>query len=232
MSSSPSTACCELLALREGVYSAVSHNGELHLVAWPHAQSFGQLTTGQRTVLHRLAEGPHGEADLHAIGREHDGDQGGSGVGRQLDRLRAGGWLAITVTQEGRPLYTLEPLRPPPPPPATVEPDLLLSRFAVLRRHGSGIVVESPRAWCDLRVHDPSVLVVIGGLTDRGPTLPFPSARPRRRRRHGGLAGGPSARPRRRRRHEGLAGGPSARPRRRRRRGGLAGGGSLSAEAS
>lgn len=163
-----STACCELLALRQGVYSVVSQDGELCLVAWPHTESFGQLDAGQRTVLNVLADEPHTEADLYSLAREHNADQNTNSVAQLLDQLRAGGWLALTLSEEGRNLYTLEPLRPPPAPPEKIEPELLLSRFALLRRHGSGIVVESPRAWCDVRVHDSSVLVVLGELATSG----------------------------------------------------------------
>lgn len=66
---------------------------------------------------------------------------------------------------DGRPLYTLYPARRgEPAPPIPRDRELVLSRFAVVHREGDRMLVESPRAWCDLRIHDPAVLVVIGGL--------------------------------------------------------------------
>jgi SagB-type dehydrogenase family enzyme len=168
-----------LLALRQGVYSVVAPDGGLHLAVWPHSEAFGVLTAGQRAVLGVLADGPRIEGDLYAIGREHDGDGGERHTTRLLHRLRAGGWLTVTVTYEDRALYAMEPLRTPDASPETVEPELTLSRFALLRRLHGTIVAESPRAWCDVRVHDPRALFVLSGLGDTDPaatagTLPAP----------------------------------------------------------
>jgi SagB-type dehydrogenase family enzyme len=163
------TVCEELFALRRGVSSAALPDGGLHLVAWPHAEPVGRLTPDQHAVLRALAGRPHTRAELEVPGAGHDGEAGSEAVARLLDRLRAGGWLKTTVAQGGRPLYTLDPLHPPPPPPPPWDADaaLVLSRFAVLHRDDGGLVLESPRAWCDIRVHDPAVLgVVLGRLAD------------------------------------------------------------------
>lgn len=40
----------------------------------------------------------------------------------------------------------------------------MLSRFAILHRDGPSLVLESPRAWCDVEIHDPALLAVIGAL--------------------------------------------------------------------
>jgi SagB-type dehydrogenase family enzyme len=198
-----SIACDELLALRRGVSSASLPGGGLHLVAWPYAEPIGRLTSGQQAVLRALAVRAHTHQELSALagqrrrddgvaappeavpgssGAGDDGDAGPDAVADLLARLRAGGWLEITVSCRGRALYTMSPLRPPPPPsspppspppsspppppspppspspPREAEAALVLSRFAVLRQDDDGLVLESPRAWCDIRVHDPAVL--------------------------------------------------------------------------
>lgn len=74
----------------------------------------------------------------------------------------------VTRAVEGRELYTLYPARTGDRrKPRRVLPDgaeLVLSRFAVLHRDGTRLVVESPRAWCDLVVADPTVLAVLGAF--------------------------------------------------------------------
>ena len=174
MSSAVSIACGELLALRRGVYSTTLPNGDLRLLAWPHVESFGRLSAGQQAVLRSLAEQAHAREELLALGAGQDGTE--DGVARLLDQLYAGGWLRITVSHGGRALYTLDPLRSPPPPPEEVELSAAqhrsLSRFALLRRDDGGMVLESPLAWCDLRVHDPMVLAMLGELAKSPESLP------------------------------------------------------------
>lgn len=149
-----STLVGERYALRRGVYSSRGHDGSVRLMAWPHAASLGRLTAGQQAVLRRLADGPQDAEDLSET----------EGAARLVATLRAGGWLTVTVTCGGRGLYSLEPLRPPPPEPLELESDLVLSRFAAVSRDAGGAVVESPRAWCEVRVHDAAALVVLGEL--------------------------------------------------------------------
>lgn len=173
------TATRELLALRQGVYCVTDATGDVRLMAWPHAESFGVLDEGQRAVLRRLAAEPVSAEDLRALDRGSEGD----GVARLLGRMRAGGWLAVTVTNAGRRLYTLEPLRPPPGPPDAAEENLVLSRFAVMRRDAGGLVVESPRSWCDLRVHDSAAAAFIGELAGTGGSRQLPDEVAERLRR-------------------------------------------------
>lgn len=64
-----------------------------------------------------------------------------------------------------KPLYTLYPARSVVTPgPLPSDRELVLSRFAVLHREDGGLLIESPRSWCDVRVHDPAVLAVIGAF--------------------------------------------------------------------
>jgi SagB-type dehydrogenase family enzyme len=178
------------------VSSATLPTGELWLVARSHGTSVRRTSAGQRAVLRSLADGARTWEDLCAVAAEHDGDRGPADLVPFLDQLRARGWLAITVTSGGRPVHTMEPLRPPPPAPPTAETEagLVLSRFAVLHRDGDGLVLESPRAWCDIRVHDPRALGALGGPTGSGALRLDVERRLRRDLRWAGLVvpeGGP-----------------------------------------
>jgi SagB-type dehydrogenase family enzyme len=167
MSLVTSATCVELFALRKAVYSATRPNGDFYLATQRYAESLGRLSAGVHTVLRCLVDREHTRDELVAIAQERDGDPGAEGVARLLDQLRVGGWLKITVAYQGRALYTLDPLRPPPAPQqVVVESSRVLSRFALLRRDDEGLLLESPRAWCDIRVHDPAVLGVLGSPAD------------------------------------------------------------------
>jgi SagB-type dehydrogenase family enzyme len=167
MSLVTSATCVELFALRKGVFSATRPNGDLYLATDRYAESLGRLGAGAHTVLRCLADRAHTQDELVAVAEERDGELGARSVAGLLGQLRAGGWLTITVAYQGRALYTLESLRPPPSPgDVVVGSSPVLSRFAVLRRDDEGLLLESPQAWCDIRVHDPAVLGVLGGLAD------------------------------------------------------------------
>uniref|UniRef100_UPI00073F33C9 SagB family peptide dehydrogenase n=1 Tax=Streptomyces specialis TaxID=498367 RepID=UPI00073F33C9 len=99
----------------------------------------------------------------------------GHDTGPLLARLRDGGWLDITVTDGDRALYTIRPLRSPPPVPPADARELTLSRFAVLRADGHGMVLESPHAWCEIRIHDPAVAAALAGLAGAGPRVAAPA---------------------------------------------------------
>lgn len=147
------TTCDEMIELKRGVFSALAPSGELSLVAWPHTLPLGCLGVGERDVLRMLSEGPCTEDRLPST----------DAVRQLTARLRAEGWLTITVCHEGRRLYSLEPRQPLPEEPQWDDADLTLSRFAVMRRHEDSVLVESPRSWCDVRVHDAMVVGLLAG---------------------------------------------------------------------
>ncbi|WP_345028554.1 hypothetical protein [Kutzneria kofuensis] len=136
----------ETVRLLPGVHCAVGEGGEVFLVARPRSESLGRLTADQLVTLRRLATACTVD-DLLDDGLTMP----------LLERLRSGGWLTTTVWgNENLPLYTLRPRRRrrgagQDPVPARV----LLSRFAVLRRDGADILVESAAATCDVHIHDP-----------------------------------------------------------------------------
>lgn len=156
--------CDEHLSLRPGVYLA-TNDGELRLFraqVWRHDESFGAPGPAHRALLGRLAEGRCTAAELLAACGA--GDDGAADMPAFLDALHAGGWLVTTVRWQGRDLYAMQPLRALSDVPDIPVRDLVLSRFAVLRREGDQILVESPLAQAQMQVHDPEVTALIGGL--------------------------------------------------------------------
>jgi SagB-type dehydrogenase family enzyme len=181
-----SAACPEVLRLRPGVFLAADRSGREYLLHRSASQQLGTLTQTQRDVLHRLAGSECPAESLRAIARDAGGDAGVAGLGSLLDRLRSGGWLHITVIGGDGPAYTIQPHRRPGPlPPGDCQVGLVLSRFAVMHRTGADLLIESPRSWCSIAVHDPGVMGVLAAFTRpwaaasaEGPgSLPAPLAR-------------------------------------------------------
>jgi SagB-type dehydrogenase family enzyme len=182
--------CREVLRLRPGVYRGADRSGQEYLLHRSASQQLGRLTEFQRGVLRQLAESDCSGEPMRAAARSSGGDRGAAELDDLLHRLRAGGWLYITVARADRNAYTIEPYRRPPdprpgPPPDQRRDGLVLSRFAVMRRSGPGLLIESPRSWCAIRVHDPDVVAALAtflvpgagaeGGPERGP-LPAPLA--------------------------------------------------------
>ncbi len=176
------TGCDEVLRLRPGVYRAVDRSGQEYLLHRSSSQQLGRLTETQRKVLRQLADCENSAESPRAIPHGRGRDPSIEEVDSLLHRLRVGGWLHITVVRDDRTAYTIEPHRRP----ANLPPDhrgvgLVLSRFAVMRRSGADLVIESPRSWCAIRVHDPDVVAAlaafIGPRTTATPeSLPAPLA--------------------------------------------------------
>ncbi|HKE50831.1 MAG TPA: SagB family peptide dehydrogenase, partial [Actinomycetes bacterium] len=172
--------------LRPDVYLATDRNGQEYLLHRSASQRLGRLTDLQRDVIRRLAASECSDESMRAAARSQGDDRGVAELDELLDRLRSGGWLYITVVHDGRPAYTIEPYRTPTGlHPGDPETDQVLSRFAVLHRSDGDLLVESPRSWCAIRVHDPGVVAALaafiepGAGTTAGPTpgsLPAPLA--------------------------------------------------------
>lgn len=175
--------CNEVLRLRPGVYRAVDRSGREYLLHRSASQQLGRLTELQRSVLRQLAESECSGESMCAAARSRGADRGVAELEGLLHRLRTGGWLHITVVSGDRPAYTIEPYRRPAAPRREDrEAGLALSRFAVMRRSGADLLIESPRSWCAVRVHDPDVMAALAAFlrpragTEGGP-LPAPLAR-------------------------------------------------------
>lgn len=176
------SSCDEVLRLRPGVYRAADPSGRDYLLHRSASQRLGKLTEPQRAVVRQLAESDCSGASMRAAARCRDGDRGVRELEDLLGQLRAGGWLQITVVSDDRPAYTIEPYRRPDPRPDDLQGAVMLSRFAVMRRSGADLLIESPRSWCAIRLHDPDVAAALAALagpragTD-GWSLPAPLAR-------------------------------------------------------
>ncbi|MEV6596478.1 SagB family peptide dehydrogenase [Actinoplanes sp. NPDC051346] len=116
----------------------------------PVAHQLGELTPENRRALLALCEKPGLAVD------------DGEGADALVADLLAGGWLETRVA-DARPAYLMRPVAPPPARPAPVPEDPVLSRFAVVRRCGQALVVESPLAWCEIHLSDPALLSVVSG---------------------------------------------------------------------
>ncbi len=165
--------CPEVLRLRPGVFLAAGRSGQEYLLHQSNSQRLGTLTRTQRDALHQLAGSKCPAESLRAMARGADGDAGVAELGSLLDQLRAGGWLHITVIGEDGPAYTIQPHRRPAPLPAgDGQAGLALSRFAVMHRAGADLLIESPRSWCSIAVHDPGVMGALAAFTGRRAAAP------------------------------------------------------------
>lgn len=154
--SEPIPRCAKRMRLRPDVSVATGADGQialLHGARW--GEQFGSLTDKERAVLRELAVRELAEPELETkLGRRST----------LLARLLSGGWLSVTHGSPNRPLITVRPLGPhrDPRPDRPVAPRL--SRFAVLRRDGEQLVLESPLARAAIAVHDTDVVAVIHHL--------------------------------------------------------------------
>jgi SagB-type dehydrogenase family enzyme len=142
-------------AFRSGVTCLTTSAGAV-LLNPPRHEKLTRLTAGQLRALKVLNAGPATVSELAGTGRPAAGDVAGL-----IDQLAAGGWLTLTVREDGKDRYTILPFGRPPPRPDRPPDALVLSKFAVLHRDSEGLLVEHPLAWCDVRIHDPQLLVLL-----------------------------------------------------------------------
>ncbi|MBO0882349.1 MAG: dehydrogenase, partial [Mycobacterium sp.] len=127
----------------------------------PRSEKLVSLTVDQLRALKKLNPGPATVSEMGTPACRND-------VITLIDRLTVGGWLTVAIRDGDRDLYSILPFGQPTPRPAplrahsaTMPPKL--SKFAVLHRDSEGFILEHPLAWCDLRIHDPSLLVLLDG---------------------------------------------------------------------
>ncbi len=154
-------------AFRPGV-TCVTATATAVLLDPPRSEKLGRLTVTSLKALKALNAGPVTAPEIsepHTRGEVVD----------LLERLTAGGWLAVTVRGRGRDLYSIVPFgRPPPRPAPNSWQPAELSKFAVLHRDAQGFVLEHARSWCDVRIHDARLLVLLDAAT--GGDLDVPAA--------------------------------------------------------
>ncbi|WP_067861045.1 nitroreductase family protein [Nocardia shimofusensis] len=154
-------------ALCDGVTFTTTSAGA-SLYAPPRNVELTDLADGQILALRTLNQGPKTVSEIAA-------QAGGADVAPLLEQLADGGWLAVTIRDGGRDLYTIRPFDRPAPRPTHPLPSwsATLSKFAVLHRDCEGFVLEHPRSWCTLRIHDPRLLALLDGLGSADANIPI-----------------------------------------------------------
>lgn len=176
-----SPACTEAYRLRPGVAATVTADGDLVLEAPPHDVCLGPATDGLRSCVALLAEKSCTAEDLLAALADGDATAEPNAIDHLLERLRTGAWLVVEVSYRGAPGYAVRPAQVAPATEvADDDGELVLSRFVVVRREGGEVVIESPRAWCDIRLADASLLGVVAAVARPRPRgeLELPEPRP------------------------------------------------------
>ncbi|MGO9157161.1 SagB family peptide dehydrogenase [Mycobacterium sp.] len=151
-------------AFRSGVTCLTTPAGAV-LLNPPRSEKLTRLTAGQLHALKALNLAP---ATVSELSKPPDanqaGDKAGNDVGTLISELAAGGWLTVAVRDGAKDLYAIVPCGQPPPRPALWSPpSVVLSKFAVLHRDSEGFVLEHPSSWCDVRIHDARLLLLLDG---------------------------------------------------------------------
>jgi SagB-type dehydrogenase family enzyme len=152
-------------AFRPGVTCLTTPAGAV-LLNPPRSEKLTRLTAGQLRALKTLNLGPATLSEISKTSPESE-------IGTLINQLAADGWLSVTVRDGGKDLYSILPWGQPPSRPAPLSPrSAVLSKFAVLHRDSESFVAEHPLSWCDVRVHDPRLLVLLAGLAADRSDLP------------------------------------------------------------
>ncbi|MFD8384389.1 SagB family peptide dehydrogenase [Streptomyces sp. NPDC059679] len=163
----------ELLRLHPGARIVPVASGATQIFIGQRGTSLGALTPGLTAAMELLAARRVGSDELLDVVQSHEGELGMLKMPKLLQRLRAGGWLSTTLAVAGSAVLTFRPLGPVVPPVLRHDGDpaeLRMSRFAVLRADGTGMVLESPLAHVAAELHDPALVGLLGSLpTQRGP---------------------------------------------------------------
>ncbi|MFJ3756406.1 SagB family peptide dehydrogenase [Streptomyces sp. NPDC090080] len=159
----------ELLRLRPGARVVPDATGATRVYAGQRGTFLGTLTPDRSAALELLGAGAADEESLLTGVRGRVAEPDLPRVRELVRRLRAHGWLSVTLTAGRTRLLTFRPLGPAAPPPAgsAAAPDpaaLRLSRFAVLRADTSGMVLESPLAQVAAEIHDAGLVGLLASL--------------------------------------------------------------------
>ncbi|SHF79350.1 SagB family peptide dehydrogenase [Streptoalloteichus hindustanus] len=163
----------ELIHLRSQVTVRRAAEDEVELTENGHVARFAGLSEGQLAALDNLLGEPRTEPELLRAVRAHDGEHSPARLSDLLTRLHRDGWVESTLVDGDRPLVTVTPTGSPvrARTPVAESDVLVLSRFAILRRDGDRILLESPRAKAVVAVHDDAVVALLTGLR-----IPRPAA--------------------------------------------------------
>lgn len=154
-------------AFRPGVTCMTTGAGAV-LLKPPHSEKLARLSAQQMTALKTLNLGPATVTELAGAGAARE-------IDALIDHLATRGYLTVTACAEGTDLYSLIPFgQPPPRPEPTPDGSTVMSKFAVLHSDSAGLVLENPLGWCDVRIHQPRLLPLLGGRASDCPDLPAP----------------------------------------------------------
>ena len=154
----------ESLRLRDDATAVIDDGGRLKLVRGSKRYEVGPLRAELAPSLEVLVAGGAPEAVLRDLVTE--AGEAAEQLQLLLRRMDARGWLQRTLLFEGRPLLTVKPLvaKTPQRNDADWSEPLTLSRFALLRRVGEELVIESPLSPATAIVHDPRVAAFVTSM--------------------------------------------------------------------
>ncbi|MCB0009385.1 MAG: SagB family peptide dehydrogenase, partial [Anaerolineales bacterium] len=129
---------------------------------------FRKLSAGLQAVIAQMCGPGATEAELKDLISQHDGPMATMFLYQYLSRLAA--IVCHTVTLAGQPLATVVPLLFPSPyrfqaDAAAAQAHYRLSRFAYQRRDGEMTILESPRGYAKVILHDELAGRLLHGLT-------------------------------------------------------------------
>ncbi|MFD6463924.1 hypothetical protein [Streptomyces roseolus] len=153
-------------AIREGTRVSVSETG-VTLRHPARQETLTGLTAAQSRALRLLPDGPQTVFELASATEDTE-------VADLIERLADAGWLSVTVRLGYRDLYTLHPTSYPTERPRGVPWAATLSKYATLRRDSVSFLLEHPKAWCELRIHDPRLLALLDGPGSADSNVPIP----------------------------------------------------------
>ena len=142
-------------------------NGHIEITGVRTSLRVGPLTSASAAAVQRLFSSPASESELAAGVVDAEGPSALPGFLFLLHHLDAAGVLGRLVMDGARPLASLVPLVEGyrfAPSPAADDRTYRLSRFALLRRQGDDLVLESPLAPALIVIHDPEVASLVHAL--------------------------------------------------------------------
>jgi SagB-type dehydrogenase family enzyme len=151
------------LSLPEQVAVSSGLGGEIVLTGRSTRIALRHLSPAVRAAVSRLA---HPGATDDSLAESVLAAEGPLALARwsyYLQHLAQRGLLLVSVRAGDEPLATLVPLAPSfvLPPKTIPNSPCLLSRFAYLHRHGDDLVLESPRSFGRIVLHDPRAAALV-----------------------------------------------------------------------
>jgi SagB-type dehydrogenase family enzyme len=153
-------------------FATVEGEGDAAVLAFGHGRlPLSSTGPGIRGALTRLTTGGAPEADLIELVRTHGQPSELAVLFYYLRLFDLGGLLSRTLSESGSALVSVIPLVAGPSglalPELAEQQQLLLSRFAYMRRLDGACVLESPTTHVRVRVHDARVAALLHALCEQ-----------------------------------------------------------------